>query len=244
MEYKTIDPCASLEPYIHCFWELKGGDHGGYWERTFPDGCPGLVLNVGSPCITDNGAVVMHFGKTYVAGTMTSFKDTFIEGNTHLFGVCLKPGVFSNFYNFAPQNELTNKTIQLENAHSFDIDKFIKNPVYYINSFFTDRLQTQNRPLQAIIANIHRSKGQSSINDLAKQNFISIRQLERNFKMNIGVSPRQYSNIVRFQNALALIKNGNNNRSLLDIAFECGFYDHSHLANEIKRNTGLSPSQL
>ena len=33
-------------------------------------------------------------------------------------------------------------------------------------------------------------------------------------------------------------------RSLLDIAFECGFYDHSHLTNEIKKNTGFSPSEL
>jgi AraC-like DNA-binding protein len=53
-----------------------------------------------------------------------------------------------------------------------------------------------------------------------------------------------YSNIIRFQNALTVIKKADNKRSLLDIAFECGFYDHSHLANEIKRNTGLAPTQL
>jgi len=32
--------------------------------------------------------------------------------------------------------------------------------------------------------------------------------------------------------------------SLLAIAFECGYYDHSHLTDEIKRNTGFSPSKL
>lgn len=69
-----------------------------------------------------------------------------------------------------------------------------------------------------------------------------IRQLERNFKKHIGLSPKEYSNIIRFQNALSLIKN--ENRSLLDIALECGYYDHSHLVNEIKRNTGFPPSQL
>ena len=41
-----------------------------------------------------------------------------------------------------------------------------------------------------------------------------------------------------------LIKNSDDKRSLLDIAFECGFYDHSHLVNEIKRNTGLAPTQI
>jgi AraC-like DNA-binding protein len=62
--------------------------------------------------------------------------------------------------------------------------------------------------------------------------------------MHIGISPKEYSNIVRFQYALSIIKKSGKNRSLSDIAFECGYYDHAHLTNEIKRNTGLSPSQL
>ena len=28
------------------------------------------------------------------------------------------------------------------------------------------------------------------------------------------------------------------------IAFEHGYYDHSHLTNEIKRYTGVTPTQL
>lgn len=43
---------------------------------------------------------------------------------------------------------------------------------------------------------------------------------------------------------MAIIKNTPYERSLLDIAFECGYYDHSHLTNEIKRITGLTPTQL
>lgn len=244
MEYIEIKPCTALKPYIHSFWELRGEDDDKQWERIFPDGCPGLVINLGDTCITDKGVITMDFGKTYVAGTMTSFKDSFIEDNTHLFGVCLKPGVFSNFYNYAPQNELTDKTVQLENIHSFNFDKFIKNPVHYLNGFFTDRLHNGNELLRAVIEDIHQSNGQLSIDEIAQRNFISIRQLERNFNMHIGITPKGYSNIVRFQNALTVIKNSDNKRSLLDIAFECGFYDHSHLTNEIKRNTGLSPSQL
>ena len=244
LKYREIKPCASLAPYIHSFWELKGGDNDKQWERNFPDGCPGLVVNLGDACVTDNGAVTMGFAKTYVAGAMTSFKDSFIEAHTHLFGVCLKPGAFSNFYNYVPQNELTNKTIQLDKKLSFDIDQLIKNPVHYLNGFFNDRLQRRNGLLQPVIDDIHQSKGQTSIREIAKRNFITVRQLERNFKMHIGITPKEYSNITRFQNALSKIKNSKQDKSLLDIAFECGYYDHSHLTNEIKRNTGLAPTQL
>ena len=98
--------------------------------------------------------------------------------------------------------------------------------------------------LQSIINDIHSSNGKLSISELSKRNHISVRQLERKFKSQIGISPKEYSNIIRFQNALNIIKNSCEKRSLLDIAFECGYYDHSHLNNEIKRNTGLSPSLL
>ncbi|WP_264538162.1 helix-turn-helix domain-containing protein [Flavobacterium sp. N1736] len=244
MEYKETKTCIELAPYIHSFWELKGDNSDNQWERIFPDGCAGLIINLGESCKTDNGNVSMDYGKTYVVGAMTSFKDTFIDAETHLLGVCLKPATFSNFYKYAPQNELTNSTIEFDRRHSFNIEKIVKDPSYYLNNFFYDRFRNKNRPLQSVIEEIHNANGQLSIYEIAKRNCITVRQLERNFKMHIGITPKEYSNIVRFQNALSIIKKSANEQSLLDIAFECGFYDHSHLTNEIKRNTGLAPSQL
>lgn len=244
MEYKETKPCTELEPFIHSFWEMKGGEHDRQWERNFPDGCAGLVLNLGDTCITDNGSITMEFGKTYVVGAMTSFKDRFVDNNTHLLGVCLKPATFSNFYNYAPQNELTNNTVEFDKTHSFNIDGILKNPANYLNQFYTDRIRKRDNQLQSILEDIHNSNGQLTIYELARRNYKTIRQLERNFRTYIGISPKEYSNIIRFQNALTVIKKADNKRSLLDIAFECGFYDHSHLANDIKRNTGLAPTQL
>jgi len=244
MDYREIKPCEELAPFIHSYWELKGDELDRKWERNFPDGCVGLVMNLGDTCLTDNGSVSMEFGKTYVVGAMTSFKDSFIDSDTHLLGVCLKPATFSNFYNYASQNELINNTIEFEKNNSFNVDKIIDNPFNYLNHFFSDRMESKNNLLQSVINEIHSTNGQISIYELSKRNFTTVRQLERNFKKNIGLSPKEYSNIIRFQNALSIIKNSSVNRSLLDIAFECGYYDHSHLTNEIKRNTGFSPSLL
>jgi AraC-like DNA-binding protein len=244
MNYKEIKPCAALSPFIHAFWELKGDKSDSQWERNFPDGCPGLLINLGETCKTDNGAVTMDYGKTYVVGAMTSFKDSFIDAGTHLLGVCLKPATFSNFYTYASQHELTDSTIEFDKPHSFDAGKMIQDPINYLNRFFVDRVRNTGGQLQAVIEDIHQSNGQSGIYELAKRNYTTVRQLERQFKTYVGVTPKEYSNIVRFQNALSLIKNSSPEQSLLDIAFECGFYDHSHLTNEIKKNTGLAPSQL
>lgn len=244
MEYKELRPCKGLASFIYSYWELKGNEADRQWERIFPDGCAGLVMNLGSTCLTDNGAVSMVFGKTYVVGAMTTFKDSFIDNETHLLGVCLRPATFDKFYHYASQNELINHTVEFEKTNSFNIDKIIENPYNYLNQFFSDRIKNTSHLLESVINDVHATNGQMSIYELSKRNFTTVRQLERYFKKYIGLSPKEYANIIRFQHALSMIKNADENRSLLDIAFECGYYDHAHLANEIKRHTGLSPSSL
>jgi len=244
MKYKKIKPYKDLEPFIHFYWELKGSELEREWERVFPDGCAGIVVNVGDTCVTDNGSVAMSFGKTYVVGAMNSFKDSFIDSDTHLFGVCLKPATFANFYNFTSQDELSNDTVEFEKTNSFNIDRIFDKPFNYFDQFFSERVKSKNNELRSVINDIHSANGQISIYELSKRNFTTVRRLERNFKKYIGLSPKEYSNIIRFQNALSIIKNPNKNQSLLEVAFECGYYDHSHLCNEIKKNTGLSPSLL
>ena len=89
MEYKKHKPNKELEPFIHFYWELKGDKFEEQWERVFPDGCAGIFMNLGSTCLTDDGSTSIKFGKTYVVGAMNSFKDSLIDNDTHLVGVCL-----------------------------------------------------------------------------------------------------------------------------------------------------------
>jgi len=244
MKYKKIKPYKELEPFIHFYWELKGNETEKQWERVFPDGCAGILMNLGDQCLTDNGSAVLEFGKTYVVGAMTSFKDSLIDTKTRLIGACLKPAAFANFYSYTSQNILINNTVEFEKSNSFNVDKAFENPFMYFDHFFSGRIKNKNNRLQSVINDIHSTNGQITIYALSKRHFTTVRQLERDFKKLIGLSPKEYSNIIRFQHALRVIKDANQDQSLLDIAFECGYYDHSHLSNEIKRNTGFSPSML
>ncbi|MBV8251796.1 MAG: AraC family transcriptional regulator [Chitinophaga sp.] len=244
MEYNEVKPCQELAAYIHSFWELKGDESDEQWERIFPDGCPGIVINLGGPVKTDNGLTTMDYGKTYVVGAMTSFKESFVDASAHLLGVCLKPSVFSSLYNYASQHEITNQTVEFDLSQSFEMGKLNKEPYAYFNSYFLDKRSSVNPVLQAVLSDIHVSKGNVRIFEIAKRNFLTVRQLERMFKTHIGLTPKEYVNIIRFQSALAMMNNLGQQKKLSDIAFECGFYDQAHLTNEIKRHTGLTPGQL
>ncbi len=66
---------------------------------------------------------------------------------------------------------------------------------------------------------------------------------ERIFQAHIGISPKQYLKIVRFQNAI-FIKQNSKAITLTDLAYEAGYYDQSHFIKEIKDLAGKTPKKL
>ena len=179
-----------MTPYINYFWQLKGIESDYRWERVFPDGYLGILINLGENSLSDNGSRSLKFGKTYVVGAMTSFKDTFIDRNSHLIGVCLKPATLSNFYNYTPENILDNDTIEFDVPDPLNADKIINDPFEYLNRYFTERNRKITNILNSVINDIDLSNGQLRINETSRRNHMALRQLERNFKKHVGMSPK------------------------------------------------------
>ena len=67
------------------------------------------------------------------------------------------------------------------------------------------------------------------------------RHFARKFRIYTGYSPKEYSQIVKFCNAIEILRNCNPFDNLLSIAVEAGYYDASHLSKEVKRLSGNSP---
>jgi AraC family transcriptional regulator len=59
------------------------------------------------------------------------------------------------------------------------------------------------------------------------------------FKQAIGTSPYQYLLQQRVERAKLLLKQSD--RTILDIALECGFSSHSHLSKRFRQLTGMTP---
>ncbi|MGG0288826.1 AraC family transcriptional regulator [Peribacillus butanolivorans] len=92
------------------------------------------------------------------------------------------------------------------------------------------------------IKQIYLSKGNININQLTMDTGYSDRYLRKKFEESIGFSPKQFSEIVRFQNSLAMIFKGNN--SSLDIVHENGYHDHAHFIKGFKKFALLTPIQF
>jgi AraC-like DNA-binding protein len=84
---------------------------------------------------------------------------------------------------------------------------------------------------------------QFSLDKLASQACLSPRQFERKFLERIGVSPKIYQRIVRFNQAMKL-KNQYPDKKWIDITYACGYFDQMHLLRDFKQFTGTIPSDF
>jgi AraC-like DNA-binding protein len=81
----------------------------------------------------------------------------------------------------------------------------------------------------------------ASVARLARSLSMSERQLERRFLDRVGISPKRYASLRRFERAAALLGSG---APLGRVALDAGYYDQSHFTRELRRFAGMTPGAL
>jgi len=244
MSYSETKPHPALSPYIDAYWLAEGRGNLVHKESILPDGCVDIILNLKADCRLEDGSVLMKSETAYLIGTMTRCGSSSLEPETRLLGIRFKPASFSVFYKFSSLHEFTNRNIEFEKDLSPDVHQAMKYGDYYLNHFFLNKLSPHRHMLMPVIADIQLNKGQIKVADIARRHFTTVKQLERHFKFHVGISPKEFANLTRYQFASESISKNSTQSTLLQIALEHGYYDHAHLSTEIKKYTGVTPSSL
>jgi len=84
------------------------------------------------------------------------------------------------------------------------------------------------------------SKGNILFNGLDKETGYSERYCRERFKNGYGMSPKQYSGIMRFQGALKALFS-EEYEDLSSLAFDSGYFDQAHFIHDFKKFTAVSP---
>lgn len=92
----------------------------------------------------------------------------------------------------------------------------------------------------ALSQTILRTGGNTSLDWLASQACLSIKQFRRKFNEGIGLNPHHFSRIVRFTSAYNL-HNKKPQLDWLSVALQTGYYDYQHLAKDYQAFTSQTP---
>lgn len=115
----------------------------------------------------------------------------------------------------------------------------------WVTRFLRSRLAASRarRDVAHAVQRIRTSGGRLSVGELARELGFSRKHLAALFQDQVGVTPKLYADLVRFERLTAILK-APVRLGFAQIAQELGFADQAHLARSVKRFSGLAPRDL
>jgi len=187
-------------------------------------------------------------------GQQTEVTHRYVGNQFLLIQAVFKPGALFRLTGI-PSHYLTNQYIDAATVFPKEIKEVndrintcnsFPQMILAVESFILQEAKQKNchiHPLDIVTANLFRQDMVPDVDAMAKSACQSVRHFERQFKLRMGVSPKYFLKVMRFENAFRL-KNKNPFLDWLSIAIICGYYDYQHLARDYKDLTGLSPTQF
>ena len=257
MDYRETLPSLPLARFIKCFWalEYRAAKGTAEAEPVLPDGSPEIVFNLSDRFLRLSAGREDLQPATLFAGQMT--RGILIRPTAHvkLFGVRFQPAGAFPFLR-APLDETTDEIVEFGDAVASGIGKEIEERIHsatcfderiaIFESYFSKSLREIRKTdafltASKAVAVIEEQGGRLSVPDIADELGVSERSLERRFKQAVGIAPKTFSRIARFQTVVRAFQSGKT-LNLLDTALDCGYYDQSHLNRDFNEFAGQSPT--
>ncbi|MDQ3173249.1 MAG: helix-turn-helix domain-containing protein [Acidobacteriota bacterium] len=256
MQYTEQRPSPALAQHLECLWFVSETDTSpakGACERVFPDGCVEWIFHLGSPFqrSTTTGEWVRQPG-SFVVGELTRFLLLQPTGDVTVMGVRFRPGRAYRFLPF-PLSDVTDSMVPTGDVWGHK-GTYLEEAVFearnnmhrqqLVEEFLLQQLVTTTpRPrFEAAVKEIIRTRGQTRVHEVANGVGWSSRQLERDFRVSVGLSPKLFSRIMRFQNLLRLVGEGVL-REWTSLALEGGYADQPHMVREFREFAGHTPAE-
>jgi AraC-like DNA-binding protein len=257
MRFSSYKPAPLLSDFVDNFWLYEGyeGEHSN--ERILPTGTIELVINLRENelriydaerpdvCSRFSGAVASGaYGKGFISDA---------EEEAFIMGIHFKPGGAFPFLGL-PADELADTHIDLETLWGPSAmllreelceamtaaERFHIIEEALISHLFCpmEHHYAVSTAFDAFERNPNRA-----VRDIAMDAGLSQRRFIQIFRSEVGMTPKLFSRVQRFQRTRAII-HGQEKAAAdwVGIAMECGYSDQSHLIREFQEFSGLSPA--
>ena len=257
MNYQTFKPLKDLESIVKFYWTLEVPfEPENQKQKIVPDGCIEMTFNFGDKIkrYTSEADFIFH-PNAMVMGQRTKSFDILPSGNVDTFAICFYPIGFTNFVTMPLENLVDKETPISELfgwAEANDLEQQMiraidtQQRINIIESFLLKILNeksTISNIVKSTVEALLKTNGTTPINIILKDDISKRRQLERHFRKQIGISPKQLSKAIRLQATLNLLLN-KKSETLTDIAYESEYFDQNHFIKDFKDFVGVTPKDF
>ena len=255
--YLSHTPRAPLSEFVDRMWLVSGGQVPRK-ERILPCGAIELVVNLRHDQVRIDRTVHCSDPKTFsgvvVSGTYSGAFIIDAMQHADMMGVHFRPGGAINVLG-VPSACFADAHVDLaavwgEAAARELRERLCAAPTHtarfqHLENALKERLSPRLRlhPAISFALQCFMPTGQiPSIKDVTRQAGLSHRRFLTLFTAEVGLSPKLFCRILRFRHVHALAQR-TGHIDWARFALDCGFFDQSHLANEFRKLSGLTPTE-
>ncbi|WP_051964425.1 AraC family transcriptional regulator [Deinococcus misasensis] len=255
-KHREYAPHPVLENRVRSYWTMEEL-HTSQTEqhRFFPERLVRLCFYQGEAYLPDlqSGHLLKPLPNMYMLGFQKEPVRFVSRGLTRLVGVELYPWTAKELMHSG--EDIQNVLFKPLHAALQELARQVMDRIHHNDDFgaleaiedwllrrLTLRDIDRHAGIQAALS-LYQMRGQARVHELAEQQGVSVRHLERQFQEVVGLTPKWLSRIIRFEEA--------HNRlwtdphiSLTELAFELGYADQAHFSREFRSLTHTTPSQF
>jgi AraC-like DNA-binding protein len=251
--YSTYVPRAPLADFVESLWSYES--HAPLLharERRLPSGSVELVINLREDVVRVYDRQDTNKLHSFRTGVISGPYSTFFLIDTScpssMIGVAFKPGGAAPFLPF-PAAELQNRQVPLETlwgSPAIELrDRLTSVDTAQARFSILEQwlLMRARRPLlwrPILTFALAELSTTQTVSEVVEQTGLSSRRFIQIFHEAVGLTPKQFSRVKRFQEVLRLVEEG---KQIIwaDIALSCGYYDQAHFIHDFQDFCGLTP---
>ena len=248
-------PSPPLSNFVEMFWFYDGYVQPHAKERLLPTGTIELVVNLNEDetRMYDRNDLdkLESYRGSVVCGPHSEFFVIDTAEQASVIGVHFKPGGARPFFKL-PADELHNQTVSLEDVWGREADR-LRDRLLEARAVETRfaileqaLLARAYRPLlrhPAVAFALGQFNGEShKVSEVTDQIGLSSRRFIQVFSEDVGLTPKLYCRIRRFQQVLSRIQSSRQ-VEWADVALACGYFDQAHFIRDFRAFSGLNPSR-
>jgi AraC-like DNA-binding protein len=251
MFFKRFDPAEELKSVIECYWIIEDDDTTPQQQKIIPDGFNEIIFHYRSPYRINLGGDWEDQSLSLLAGQIR--KHFFLEntGASGIIGIKVKPTALTHLFGLV-MHRFTDRAVDLASVPALQpilIQEQLRDAaghgerIVLLNDLFKKIVLEKkyittaaDHAIELIFAN----HGMIPVSTITQTVGIGERQLENLFKKYIGLSPKFFMRIIRFNYIFKLVQD--NNQSWSGLAYEASYFDQSHFIRNFRDFTGENPS--